>query len=100
MTIQCQIENRLSKSFKSDYIEVINESFMHQVDKGAESHFKVVIVSEIFVGKALVERHRLVQSVLSEEIKKIHALSLIIKTPQEWQKENKYIRESPSCQHK
>ena len=100
MTIQCQIENRLSKSFKSDYIEVINESFMHQVNKGAESHFKVVIVSEIFVGKALVERHRLVQSVLSEEIKKIHALSLIIKTPQEWQKENMYIRESPLCQNK
>ena len=100
MTIQSHIEKKLSEYFKSDYIKVINESFMHQAAEGAESHFKVIIVSPLFLNKSLLERHRIVQDLLQEDIKKIHALSLMTKTPKEWQDEKMEIRKSPACTHK
>lgn len=44
--------------------EVINESHMHSVPKGAETHFKVVVVSDQFDGLSLLQRHREVNTVL------------------------------------
>ncbi len=42
------------------HLEVIDESHMHSVPEGAESHFKVVAVSERFADHKLVGRHRMV----------------------------------------
>jgi stress-induced morphogen len=51
---------------------------------GTADHWKATIVSEAFAGKSLVQRHRLVMSALSEELKgPIHALTLDVKTPDE-----------------
>ena len=51
---------------------------------GTADHWKAAIVSSAFVGKSLVERHRLVMAALVEEMKgPIHALSLDVKTPDE-----------------
>ena len=38
----------LSENFQPVHLEVINESYMHNVPKGAETHFKVLVVSEKF----------------------------------------------------
>jgi stress-induced morphogen len=38
--------------------------------------FEVEIVSEQFEGKRLLERHRLVNTALAEQMKQIHALSI------------------------
>lgn len=47
--------------------------------------FAVSIVSEAFEGKRLLERHRLVNTALSEEMKDIHALSISkALTPKQW----------------
>jgi stress-induced morphogen len=52
---------------------------------GSESHFNVLIVSDAFEGKKLIERHRLVNTVLSEELKgTVHALSIQARTVQQW----------------
>ena len=52
---------------------------------GAESHFNVLIVSNAFEGKKLIERHRLVNTVLRDERDGlVHALSLQTKTVQQW----------------
>ena len=40
------------------------------------ANFAVEIVSEQFVGKRLLERHRLVNTALEVEMKEIHALSI------------------------
>ena len=100
MIIQSHIEKKISEYFKPDYMQVINESFMHQVPKDAESHFKVVIVSSLFMHKSLLNRHRMVQKLLQDDMKKIHALSLVTKTPTEWKDENMAINKSPECMHK
>ncbi|CAG7860455.1 unnamed protein product [Brassica rapa] len=47
--------------------------------------FAVEIVSEEFEGKRLLERHRMVNAALEEEMKEIHALSIKkAHTPQQW----------------
>lgn len=37
------------------HLEVINESYMHNVPKGAETHFKVLIVSDKFEDLPLIK---------------------------------------------
>lgn len=52
--IQASIKTKLEK-LEPFYIEIINESYMHNVPKGAETHFKVVVVSEKFNGLPLIK---------------------------------------------
>ena len=44
--IKDEIENKLNDDLNPWFLEVINESPNHNVPDGAESHFKIVIVSE------------------------------------------------------
>ena len=101
-TMQQQITQKLNDVFSPEHLEVLNESNMHNVPEGSESHFKVVIVCDAFKGKMLIARHRLVNQVLDEELKKdrseggIHALALHTMTMEEWfQKGN--TPDSPQC---
>lgn len=50
MTMQQQIEAKLAAALSPSHLEVINESYMHRVAPGSESHFKVVVVSQAFEG--------------------------------------------------
>jgi stress-induced morphogen len=51
--------------------------------------FEVEIVSEQFEGKRLLERHRLVNTALAEQMKEIHALSIKkALTPAQWKPED------------
>ena len=48
---------------------------------GTQDHWEAVIVSAAFEGKSLIQRHRLVNAALAEELKgPIHALTLTLKT--------------------
>lgn len=102
MTIQENITTKLNNAFSPEHLEVVNESFMHNVPEGSESHFKVVIVCDDFAGKMLIARHRLVNKVLQDELKKdrsdggIHALALHTMTMEEWFKKGK-PPQSPEC---
>lgn len=69
-------------------LDIINESEMHAGHRSSpgtgESHFRILIVSEIFAGKSRVERHRLVNEILEGEVgKNIHALALATYAPGE-----------------
>jgi stress-induced morphogen len=51
---------------------------------GTEDHWQARIVSAAFEGKTLIQRHRLVNEVLAEELKgPIHALTMDLVTPAE-----------------
>jgi stress-induced morphogen len=51
---------------------------------GTEDHWQAEIVSVMFAGLSLVQRHRLVMAALADEMKgPIHALTLDVKTPEE-----------------
>lgn len=48
--------------------QVLNESSGHNVPKGSETHFKVVVISDAFDGQKLIARHRMVNSILADEL--------------------------------
>ena len=97
MSVSRTITSKLQSSFLPSILEVINESYMHNVPKGSETHFKVLIVSDKFVGKPLIKRHREVNAVLAEEIEGgVHALSIVAKTPAQWESSPNVVK-SPPC---
>ena len=85
----------LNKTFS--HLEIINESYMHNVPKGSETHFKVVIVSDKFVDTKLIARHRMVNESLESELQSgVHALSIVAKTPDQWA-QGQTVGKSPAC---
>lgn len=95
--IQPQIEAKLVDTFAPVYLKVINESYMHNVPPGSESHFKVVIVSAQFEGQRLITRHRAVNQCLADELANhIHALAIHTYTESEWQQQLN-APASPQC---
>jgi BolA protein len=97
MSMQATIEQKLASEFDTDYLQVDNESHMHNVAPGSESHFKVTIVSESFADQMLIKRHRMVNSALRQELQQIHALALHTLTPKEWQERGGQVAASPKC---
>lgn len=98
MNIQNSIEKKLLAHFDPAHLEVVNESFMHNVPDGAETHFKVVLVTRAFSGERLINRHRKVNAVLKEELAdKIHALALHTYTDDEWHSLYGEAPDSPRC---
>jgi BolA protein len=97
MSVQGTIEEKL-RALHPEHLEVLNESHMHNVPEGSESHFKVTLVSSDFLGKTLVARHRMINQLLNEELAgSVHALSLNTLTPEEWIQKGGEIRQSPPC---
>jgi BolA family transcriptional regulator, general stress-responsive regulator len=97
MSVQQRIEQHLTDTLQPAWLRVVNESFMHKAPPGAESHFKVLIVSPAFEEKPLVERHRMVYTSLGDDIlDKVHALTIVSRTPAEWNTDAT-ILESPAC---
>ena len=100
--LQERIESKLKETLEPSHLEVINESHMHSVPKGSETHFKVVIVADRFDGLSPVKRHQLVYGVLADEMKSkpgIHALAITSRTPAEWERSPE-ANQSPLCASK
>ncbi|PIA31034.1 hypothetical protein AQUCO_05300101v1 [Aquilegia coerulea] len=73
------VESTLTSKMNPSHLEVIDTS------GGCGASFAIEIVSEQFEGKRLLERHRMVNSALEEEMKEIHALSIKkALTPTQW----------------
>ena len=95
--VAAAIQNKLSQEFNPVHIEIINESYMHNVPKGSETHFKVVVVSDKFQDVKLIGRHRMVNDLLSSELQSgVHALSIVAKTPEQWG-QGQQVEKSPAC---
>ena len=91
------IHGKLSAKFCPLHLEIINESYMHNVPKGSETHFKVLVVSDQFRDTKLIARHRMVNESLSEELQSgVHALSIVAKTPEQWS-QGQTVEKSPAC---
>ncbi|MDH5764734.1 MAG: BolA/IbaG family iron-sulfur metabolism protein [Gammaproteobacteria bacterium] len=97
MSTEDTIINKLQIALEPQHLEVINESHKHNVPPGSESHFKVIAVADVFTGKMLIARHRMINQALQDELQgSVHALSLHTLTPEEWSKLDK-APESPPC---
>jgi BolA protein len=99
MTTQETIEQKIVEAIPLLGLDVINESHMHNVPAGSESHFKVVIISDDFQGQRLVQRHQRINQILADELAgDVHALSIQAMTKEEWDTRGGRIMPSPNCQ--
>mmetsp|Transcript_47619 Transcript_47619/g.110300 ORF Transcript_47619/g.110300 Transcript_47619/m.110300 type:complete len:423 (-) Transcript_47619:59-1327(-) len=80
----------LSEVFQLHTLQIVDESSQHEGDAGAlemgltgESHFKVEIAAQDFEGLSPVQRQKKVFDALSDVMPRIHALSLVTRTPAE-----------------
>ena len=70
-----EIEKKLTDAFPGSKVQVKDLT-------GTSDHFQVVVVSEIFQGKSLLEQHRIVYAPLEKDLgADIHALSIKTMTP-------------------
>jgi BolA family transcriptional regulator, general stress-responsive regulator len=97
MNVQTEIEEKLTGELQPALLEVVNESHMHSVPPNSETHFKVVIVTDLFDGKRKVARHQQVYGLLAAQLEgPVHALALHTYTPAEWA-EREQAPASPDC---
>ncbi|RKP07168.1 bola protein [Thamnocephalis sphaerospora] len=69
---------QLTAALAPTVLQVINDSYP------SESHFRIHVVSSMFEGKSLPQRHRLVYGEIGQEMQSgIHAIQLFTKTPKE-----------------
>jgi BolA protein len=85
-----RIKEKLSASFNLILLEIEDQSYLHAGHSGSreegETHFKLKIVSDDFIGQDKVTRHRMVYHILQQELKeRIHALSINALTKTETQ---------------
>lgn len=86
-----RIRSALSGGLAPLVLELENESHLHAGHAGAAgradgglTHLRVRVVSSAFAGKSRVERHRLVNALLADEIARgLHALAIEAKAPGE-----------------
>lgn len=96
--VQTAIEVKLNATFQPAMLEVVNESYMHSVPLGSETHFKVVVVSDQFAGKRSVARHQMVYKALADEVAgPVHALAIHTYTTEEWDSSGAASPDSPNC---
>jgi len=82
------IAEKLKRAFAPQRLEVVDESHRHEGHAGhrpgGETHYTVYIVSDAFQGKSRLERHRMVNELLSNELKGgVHALAIHASAPEE-----------------
>lgn len=97
MKVQQQIEQTLQAAFSPTFLDVINESDGHNVPKGSESHFKVIIVSDDFVNTSRIQRHKMIYSAAAQEVERVHAFSVSAFDVSEWSVKQGDIAPSPPC---
>jgi BolA protein len=88
MSVRDNIEKKLKEAFRPESLNVADESHLHEGHAGhrpgGETHFRVNIVSLAFEGKSRVDRHRMINALLAEELAgSVHALAIRALAPDE-----------------
>lgn len=88
MNIEEYIRKQITEHLNPSHLEVINESHLHVGHAGddgsGQTHFKLVIEADAFNSMQVVERHRLVNDLLSDCFESgLHALSLKLNKTQD-----------------
>ncbi|WP_016957799.1 BolA family protein [Catenovulum agarivorans] len=97
MTTDQIIFDKLKQRFNPIELDVQNESHMHS-GPATDSHYKVIIASDEFAGKRLIQCHRAVNECLAEELAgAVHALSIHTYSVEEWQSGKVNVPLSPKC---
>ncbi|CEJ85430.1 Putative BolA domain protein [[Torrubiella] hemipterigena] len=90
--IEDVIRAKIMAALNPQTLEIYNDSHLHAHHKAMagstskETHFRLIITSEVFNSKRQPARHRMIYALLSEEMAReggIHALQLRTMTPDE-----------------
>ena len=81
-----RLTNKLTEAFTPESLNVADESHQHEGHAGArpggQTHFRVYIVSAAFKGKTRIERHRMINAALAEDLAGgVHALAIHATAP-------------------
>ena len=80
------IEKKIEQKLQNG---LTNPKIFIQDMTGTMDHFNAIIISDDFIGKNLIEQHRLVYKILGGMVtNEIHALQLKTLTWEQWKKEN------------
>jgi BolA family transcriptional regulator, general stress-responsive regulator len=82
------ITQKLTEAFAPQSLKVLDESHQHEGHAGhrpgGQTHFRVYIVSELFKSMTRVQRHRLINEALADELAgSVHALAIHAAAPGE-----------------
>ena len=88
MSVENAIVEKLTAALSPAVLDVHNDSYRHQGHAGSpgtgSSHFRIKIVSKKFNGLGRLDRHRLINDALADELAgPVHALSIVALTPDE-----------------
>ncbi|MCB1527615.1 MAG: BolA family transcriptional regulator [Hyphomicrobiaceae bacterium] len=88
MSAEESMREKLMVGLSPSRLDIVNESELHAGHRSSpgtgESHFRILVVSEAFSGKSRVDRHRIVNDLLADELAgRIHALALKTYAPGE-----------------
>lgn len=81
------IRQRLTEEFAPSELEIIDDSHLHagHASAGGGGHFRVMLVSDAFADKSMIQRHRMIYAAMGDAMKnEIHALSIKAYTPSEF----------------
>lgn len=82
-----RIREKLLNEFNPTVFELGNESSRHHAPAGAESHFKLLMVSPVFTDLARLKRQQKVYDLLKDELAgPIHAFTMKLMSPEEWER--------------
>jgi stress-induced morphogen len=74
------VKNLITKNIEDAHVEV------HDLT-GTMDHLEILVVSDVFKGKRLLQQHQLIMDILKEDLKeKIHAVKITTKTKEQFQK--------------
>lgn len=97
MHTQSIIISKLNVALSPSHLEVINESHKHSGPRDAETHFKIIIVADAFIGQRSVARHQMIYQTLAAELAaNVHALAIHTFTDDEWSAQPS-SPDSPQC---
>jgi BolA protein len=88
MSLESEMREKLMVALRPSRLDLVNESHLHAGHRSSpgtgESHFRVLIVSEAFAGKTRIERHRMINGIVGEELEGgVHALAIKACAPDE-----------------
>ena len=88
MDIGNKIEQKLGEQLELHHIEIKDFTGRHLNHKQHDGgfHLEAIIVSDSFIDKTLIDRHKIIYAALGELLKhEIHAFSMKTLTKEEWE---------------
>ena len=88
MRVADAMTEKLTAAFAPESLRVVDESHQHEGHAGhrpgGQTHYRVYIVSEAFRGKSRIDRHRMINRTLAQELAEgVHALAIHASAPGE-----------------